>query len=48
VRIDAKTLAAPQMMESNYSVGSGSFFARCLLGTGRAALARSAAFLRCK
>jgi len=34
--------------ESNYSAGAGSFFAGCLLGVGRVALVRSAAFLRCK
>ena len=34
--------------ESHYSVGADSFFADCLLGAGRVALARNAAFLRCK
>jgi hypothetical protein len=34
--------------ESHYSVDPDSFFAGCLVGAGRVALARSAAFLRCK
>jgi len=32
----------------NYSAGTDSLFVRCLLGPGRVALARCAAFLRSK
>ena len=32
----------------NYSAGTDSLFVRCLLGAGRVALARCAAFLRSK
>jgi hypothetical protein len=35
-------------MNQDYATGADSLFAGCLLGVGRVALVRSAAFFRCK